>query len=317
MAERRSNPERPVAFLVVEDDADYVASLEAMIRASTHQAVAIDVALSVAEALDRLHHAFYDVCFLDYFLQNGETGLDILRQLDAPRMVTAFIFLTAHEKKDAIFEALRLGAMDYMRKAKFDEFDLAKSISFARFRKHREVELQTLALRDALTGLGNRMLFEEELGLCLRQAKREEGRVGVIYVDINGFKPVNDEYGHAAGDEMLKQIAERLVETTRKSDVLARIGGDEFAAVLVRLQEGADADMVAKNIENTLTEKPYRIDGINLMIGASVGTAVYPDDSEDIHDLVRIADMRMFENKRAAKARPDSSIDWRNPPMIR
>jgi GGDEF domain-containing protein len=97
-----------------------------------------------------------------------------------------------------------MGAMDYLTKAKVDEFELAKCISYALYRKHWEVELQTMALRDTIAGLGNRVLFEENLRMSDELAKRPNENLGVLYIDLDGFKEINDTHGHAGGDAILK-----------------------------------------------------------------------------------------------------------------
>ena len=290
-------------FLLVEDDLDYVEFLKVMIEAYCHNRfeVVVSATSTADDAVKKLREMAFDVCFLDYYLDDGSTGLDVLKGVEPQRLPTVFIFLTVRNKKDTAFEALRLGAMDYLLKAKFDEFDFAKSISYSLYRKQREVDLQSVALRDALTGLGNRTLFEEELSILLKQAKRAEERLGIMYIDLNGFKRVNDVHGHLVGDGLLKQVAGRLVDATRDSDVVARMGGDEFAAILFRVEDRNAAQDVAEKVENAIAATPYRINDIEVSVGASVGIAVYPNDSEDMDDLVRLADQRMYEKKRAQR----------------
>ena len=208
-------------------------------------------------------------------------------------------------------EALQMGAMDYLIKAKFDEFELAKCISYALYRKHREVELQTMALKDTLTGLGNRVLFEENLRMSVERAKRSNENLGVLYIDLDGFKDINDTHGHAGGDAILKSVSERIVDQTRESDVVARIGGDEFAAVLVRVDKPESVHTIAQSVENAISSTPYIIDGEEVSMSASVGASIFPSDTSDIEDLVKMADMRMYGSKKAKKARlaqPESNV---------
>jgi diguanylate cyclase (GGDEF)-like protein len=299
--ETMTRPEKPMKFMLVEDDPDYVEFLKVMIWAYCKNRFEVVIATSSTadDAVAKLHEMTFDVCFLDYYLDDGSTGLDVLRNLEPQRLPTVFIFLTVRNKKETAFEALQLGAMDYLLKAKFDEFDFAKSISYALYRKQREVDLQAAALRDALTGLGNRSLFEEKLNTLLKQAKRAEERVGIMYIDLNGFKRVNDTHGHLVGDELLKQVAERLVEATRDSDVVARVGGDEFAAILFRVEDPDAVRHVAEKVEKSIAATPFQINEIKVLISASVGAAVYPDDTENFDELIRLADKRMYEMKRA------------------
>jgi GGDEF domain-containing protein len=142
--------------------------------------------------------------FLDYYLEDGGTRFDVLKGLKDKQVFTAFVFLTRNIKRTTAFEVLQMSAMDYLTNAKVDEFELAKCISYPLYRKHREVGLQTMALRDTLAGLGNRVLFEENLRMSVELAKRPNENLGVLYIDLDGFKEINDTHGHAGGDAILK-----------------------------------------------------------------------------------------------------------------
>ena len=121
--------------------------------------------------------------------------------------------------------------------------------------------------------------------MSVEHAKRAGENLGVLYIDIDGFKEVNDTYGHAEGDAILKSVSELIVDQTRDSDVVARIYGDE----------------IAQNVEAAISVKPYEINGEPISIGAGVGASVYPSDTSDINKLVKMADMRMCGNKKARK----------------
>jgi len=118
-----------------------------------------------------------------------------------------------------------------------------------------------------------------------------------LMIDLDRFKPVNDKYGHQTGDELLKQVAERIVGETRSSDVVARLGGDEFAAVLIRVSSRDYLDQIRKKLAAAINGQPYEVGKHWLKVGASVGAALFPDDSNSIHDLVHMADVRMYEEK--------------------
>jgi diguanylate cyclase (GGDEF)-like protein len=197
--------------------------------------------------------------------------------------------------------------MDYLIKSKFGEFELAKCNSYALYRKYKEVELQTSALKDSLTGLGNRVLFEENLQMAARQAKRSDENLGGLYIDIDDFKQINDTLGHAAGDEVLKSISERIVDQTRESGVVARLGGDEFAAVLVRVDTPERVPLIAQEVEKAISSQPYEIEEKMVSVGASVGASVFPNDTSDINELVKTANMRMYGNKKAQETKAKES----------
>lgn len=284
-------------FLIIEDEPVFAQFLESMINKCNPRHNGIVIVDNAADAISQLQNGVFDVCFLDFFLKNDTTGMDVLRAMNGRSILTAFVFITVHDSKETAFQALTLGAMDYLVKARFTEFDLAKSISFSLYRKYREVELQTEALKDSLTGLGNKALYEEQLRLSVERAARNGEQLGVLMIDLDKFKPVNDTYGHDAGDMVLKQVATRIVEETRSSDVVARVGGDEFAAVLVKVNSHEDVINIRDKLVRAIADKPYDVGGYTVEIGASVGAAVFPDDGQNIAELKRVADKRMYDIK--------------------
>lgn len=294
-------------FLVVEDDPDYAAYMEAQIIACAPKNAGIDIVARVGEAVDLLTENTYDVCFLDYYLKDGN-GLDVLLAVEGRNLLTAFVFVTVDSKKETAFQALTHGAMDYLIKANFTSFDLSKSIAYSLYRKFREIRLQTEALKDSLTGLGNRSLFNEQLSQAVARARRDNERVGVLMIDLDRFKPINDKYGHQAGDELLKQVAERIVAETRGSDVVARLGGDEFAAVLIRVSSRENLERLQHKLSDTIASQPYEVANNWVKVGASVGSALYPDDTDDILDLVHKADTRMYEEKKKHHAAANENM---------
>lgn len=161
----------------------------------------------------------------------------------------------------------------------------------------RVVEARKLATHDALTGLPNRLLFNDRLQYAARQAVRSKMMVGLLFMDLDGFKPINDRMGHGAGDEALQLVGQRLQLATRKSDTVARIGGDEFAIVLTKITNHGDAIIMAKKILR-LFDEPFIVHGIPVYLGTSIGVAVFPDDVDGkLEDLMSCADMAMYRAK--------------------
>lgn len=154
-------------------------------------------------------------------------------------------------------------------------------------------QLAHQAHHDALTGLPNRVLLSDRLDLALAQAQRYEKKVAVIYIDLDRFKHVNDFLGHQVGDMLLKEIAERLRSCTRKSDTLARMGGDEFMLVLVGVANEEDISQTGQRLLDVLKE-PVLVENHELHVEASIGISVYPDDGQDASTLQRHADIAMY-----------------------
>ena len=159
------------------------------------------------------------------------------------------------------------------------------------------------AMHDQLTGLANRVQFTTELRQAVTHAEAGDQLACVFYLDLDHFKPVNDERGHDAGDALLASVAERLRVCTRAGDLVARLGGDEFA-VLVTASSHADIERISERIRSAFDE-PFRLAGDELRIAASVGRSIYPADAVDADELLRQADEAMFAHKRRqTDARP-------------
>jgi diguanylate cyclase (GGDEF)-like protein/PAS domain S-box-containing protein len=157
-------------------------------------------------------------------------------------------------------------------------------------------ELARLAGQDGLTGLANRRLLLERLERALGQASRRDGRLAVLYVDLDRFKPVNEALGHGVGDALLVQVAERLGGAVRATDTVARLGGDEFVVLLDPVREEPDAARAAAAILAALAT-PFEVQGQELAVGASIGIATYPADGDAADELLRRADIAMYRSK--------------------
>jgi diguanylate cyclase (GGDEF)-like protein len=157
------------------------------------------------------------------------------------------------------------------------------------------------ARHDGLTGLANRAVFTEQIETALTRADATGHPVGLFFVDLDDFKRVNDRFGHHAGDDLLRQVAHRLVETVRAGDTVARLGGDEFAIVLSGIADLAEVEAAAERVTEAF-EAPFAVAGEELALRASVGLALWPDDAREIEALMRHADAEMYRAKRAARA---------------
>jgi diguanylate cyclase (GGDEF)-like protein len=163
-----------------------------------------------------------------------------------------------------------------------------------------ESEIERMALYDRVTGLANRHAFELGLAQALQRHSREGGGSALLFIDVDGFKKVNDRFGHQTGDTVLKAIGERLGKSLRASDIVARIGGDEFAVILTNTQSVDAAALVAENLVRSAAE-PFATGSTPAHVGFSIGICMIPDDGADVESALRNADLAMYHAKQAGK----------------
>ena len=168
--------------------------------------------------------------------------------------------------------------------------------------KAYERELAHMATHDPLTGLANRMQFDSSLDQTLERAKRNKGRLALLFLDLDHFKEINDTYGHEIGDRLLKTVAKRLKERLRGEDVVARLGGDEFTVILSEINDTDDAARVAGELLEMI-EIPFDAEGVTIHPSGSIGVSIYPDHGSDKQGLVKAADTAMYEAKGSREKR--------------
>ncbi len=179
-------------------------------------------------------------------------------------------------------------------------------------RKRQEERIRQLAFHDPLTGLPNRELLADRLEKAMHRSRRHDDRLGLLFIDLDGFKNVNDSLGHHAGDRLLREVTERFRERIRGQDTLARLGGDEFVVLVDELAHRHDARPVAEKLLDALAE-PFHIGGETIAIGASIGIALHPDDAASADALIRDADSAMY----AAKERGRNNVQFYTAAMTR
>lgn len=163
-------------------------------------------------------------------------------------------------------------------------------------RKEYERRVEHMATHDALTGLPNRMLFEDRLSHLIQH--RTSKQHAILFLDLNGFKPINDRLGHHIGDQLLQEIAKRLISVVRDGDTVSRFGGDEFMVLIENIDSPADAIAPAKKILSAISEK-MRLGIHEVALNISIGISIYPHDGEEASRLIRRADIAMYEAKKA------------------
>ncbi|MBR9900810.1 MAG: diguanylate cyclase [Rhodospirillales bacterium] len=171
-------------------------------------------------------------------------------------------------------------------------------------------ELWRQANHDALTGLPNRLLFEDRLEVACGHAENDGYSVALLYIDLDGFKPINDRYGHEIGDQVLRKVGERIKATVRQGDTVARLGGDEFAIIVDDVNGRDEADWISQKVAGSV-QRPMEFGSLSVEVGASIGIAVFPHDSREVTALLSLADEKMYQQKRIRKAANNKLVNAR------
>lgn len=238
---------------------------------------------------------------LDLGLPDSE-GLQGLQAVTQAHQHLPVIVLTGDESAPIGLDAVGSGAQDFLVKGSFDATQLRRSIAFATQRKRSELALLERSLRDELTGLPRRTLLLDRLQGACRHARRTGETSALLFIDLDGFKQVNDQHGHDAGDAVLCCIAQRLVSGVRSNDSVVRLGGDEFVVLLMSAHSLDAAEAVAHKLLTAL-QQPVAYQGRLLQVSASIGVTQVLADSDSPEALLRRADGAMYEAKRNGKAR--------------
>jgi diguanylate cyclase (GGDEF)-like protein len=244
--------------------------------------------------LAQLHH--YDAILLDMQLPDS-TGLANVKTLALAAPRTPILVMTGLDDDSLAIQVCEHGAQAYLIKGKNDPAALSRAIRCAIARKRFEAVLAEQAYFDSLTGLANRGLFRDRLTQALARAARTDKRVGVLFIDLDNFKTINDSFGHKIGDDVLRVVAEALRSAVRQTDTVARVGGDEFTVLVEPLDELADADLVAQKLLSA-AQTTVTLQGAEVHLTASIGAAVFPDHGTNIDSLIESADSAMFLAKR-------------------
>jgi diguanylate cyclase len=291
--------EKPIRVLLVDDDevdSRYVAQLLLQIKSINFD---IDHVYDYEIALNHLLDNKYDIYLVDYFLGNSD-GLDLIKQANLMGAHPPIIVVTGTESEYIDTQVINSGAADYLPKSELSSALLERSIRHALDRHQYIQQLQILATRDPLTKLANRAMFYDQLEQLIASGKRHKQLFAVLLLDLDGFKMVNDTLGHQVGDELLKEVAERLTKIIRKEDVLARLGGDEFSVILNQINDQKDIEIICNKLLTGLCE-PSQLSNTNLSISSSIGCAVYPTNGETSHELMKNTDLALYKAKNLGK----------------
>jgi len=292
-------------ILVVDDSPDNIELMEEILREEGYVNVSSTMEPEQVCPLHREHN--YDLILLDLQMP-GLNGFQVMKSLKEIEKGGYLPVLALTAQPSFKIAALEAGARDFISKP-FDLLEVHKRIHnmlevrllYKELAQYSRAQ-QELALHDALTGLPNRRLLEDRIETALQHANRTHAKAAIMYLDLDGFKAINDTYGHAYGDEILKMVSQRLLATSRKEDTVARLGGDEFMVVLGDIHSLADAQGPAAKLVEALCE-PFFINDLTLRLSTSIGISIFPDDAESVDALISIADYALYEAKRAGKNR--------------
>lgn len=294
-------------ILIIEDNPEDQMVYQRYLSRSFSQPLDIVIKDNGRSALTFLLNNTVDCVLLDYQLPDM-SGLDLLRKiLEQLKTIPPIIMLTGQGSETVAVEALKLGAYDYLTKSTLRPELLHKAIANAVEKsvlmkkvKKQESKIKHMAYHDYLTGIPNRLQFEQIASQALARAKRYQKKLAILMMDLDQFKIVNDTLGHGAGDLLLKQVVKRFEVILREDDTLARLGGDEFALVAEEINESEQASMVAQRLMQSLKE-PFFLNHHETHITISIGIAIYPDAGEDISELMRNADLALYRAKEMGK----------------
>lgn len=237
----------------------------------------------------------FDVVLLDYYW-GATTARDLLNSVKVQANRTPIVIMTDEMEAEVDREVIRTGASDYLIKGQIDCQLLERALRYAIERKQTEIHLAHLAHYDQLTDIPNRILFRDRLEHLIHLANRDKTSFALLFIDLNGFKQVNDNFGHDAGDAIIRICAKRLNSCMRRSDSVARMGGDEFTLLLSHIESQTDIAHIAEKIVALISE-PADINGYEIVVGCSIGIAVYPQAGRDAESLLKNADMAMYKAK--------------------
>ncbi|RIL06610.1 MAG: hypothetical protein DCC71_05995 [Proteobacteria bacterium] len=298
----------PIRVLLVGGPAADVELVRALLEHARQTHVQLRHAPSLSQSFAALDANEVDVLLMDVG-SGAPRELVAVSQARVRAPLVPVVVLADGDDESLATKAVDVGARGYLIKCALSPGALVWSLHHAIRNQRMFVELniareraRQLATYDQLTGFANRSLFQDRLDQAVASARRNRQKLGVLFLDLDRFKDVNDTYGHLAGDALLRMAAQRIATCLRKSDTGARLGGDEFAVLLTNLADEADATRVAEKVLAALRE-PVSLKGREHLISASVGIASFPRDAGSADELVRRADAAMYAAKAGGRAR--------------
>ncbi len=293
------HPDAPVRVLLAGEDDAVSERLSGWLGICRTPTFAIETCDGFAKARELMEATPFD-CVLLHGIPSAAGSVDWIATLHQRVPGTAIVVLAGSEDRDQALAAVRSGAQDVLFPSELGPELLVRVIRYAVERAHAEQHLIWLAQHDWSTGLANRARFRQALASALARATRAGGMVAVFMLDLDRFKLVNDSFGHAAGDALLKGVAERLSAGLRVTDTLARMGGDEFA-ILVECRDSFNHVIALAEKVLAVFDDAFTAAGHEFRITTSIGVAAWPRSGHDVDSLLRHADEAMYRAKKEGR----------------
>jgi diguanylate cyclase (GGDEF)-like protein len=298
-----------VRVLLVEDNRGDARLAQLALSEMVRIATEVESVTCLDAAIDALNDAPHDIVLLDLSLPDSQ-GIDTLVRLRAEAPDVPVIVLTGQDDDEISLAAVEAGAQDYIEKSRLDPATLTRAVRYARERHRLLTELRQLVIVDELTGVYNRRGFVSLADHHFALTSRTGGTLSMLYLDVDDMKAINDTHGHHEGDRALRTIADLLVRTFRFTDVIGRLGGDEFCVLLTPGGSAdADADIAVARLEGQLA-KVNATKTLLSELALSVGAAEYQSATPcSLDELLRRADRAMYERKQdRRKARAPAAV---------
>jgi diguanylate cyclase (GGDEF)-like protein len=289
-------PGKRARVLLVEHDARAALELGEMLRSIWTRGLVISHTKHVADAVQELADHGATFVLLALHGQPALEALEALAELNTASPATPVVVVADADDEEAGLAAVRAGAQDVLVRGELSAGRLGRAVSYAVERKRAEAALAQQALHDPLTALPNRALFLDRLRGALDRSRRTSSPVVVLFLDVDGFKQINDTLGHGAGDRLLTELAERFRAMLRPMDTVARFGGDEFTFLFEGLESEQEAALVARRVTQS-AGLPVTLAGQQRTVSISIGVYIATDPEEEIDDVLRQADTAMYRAK--------------------
>lgn len=293
--------------LVLEDDECDAAILRELLENCCRNRFAVKRTGLLKDATRLLARENFDFVLVDMNVPDSH-DLETVREVVLADPSVPVIVLTGNDDIDLAIKALDIGAQDYLPKSQLDNRTLQRVIEYSIRRKEKEAGLSIKAHYDRLTGLANRSFLYERWRRSLVRSRRAGGKVGVLVADVDHLAKLNERFGYAMGDALLRDFSAKLTASVRETDVVARLGGDEFILVLENIESESQTNDVRKALLDRL-KTPLAIDGKGIAYSASVGAAISnPEENEDLLAVLKRADADIYELMSQSRPSADARI---------